>query len=318
MKLSIIIPVYGVEKYILDFANSLFPQTTHDVELIIINDGTKDESINILKKYVINNRDLKLNICWLEQPNQGQSVARNTGIAVAKGQYITFLDPDDIVESNYIETILNILYKEGNKIDILEFNATSFNTNNSDKLVKEIVLCENEGYCQKNTDTLVKLINSMHWFSWIRVFKSSILEKDLFPVGVNFQDMMSLPFLYSIDKNIYGLKSKLVKYRLHSESSVKQVNERIVFSTVQGVNIFKNKSIENEIYIYKYAHFLELNMKYSVKYYGAIKGFSQNRKYIKEFNSIFGYRSDVHFLVSKFSFIYAFLYIIYVNLKKIF
>ena len=62
MKLSIIIPVYGVEKYILDFAKSLFPQLTCDVELIVIDDGTKDESIYILKKYLDSNQFSNINI----------------------------------------------------------------------------------------------------------------------------------------------------------------------------------------------------------------------------------------------------------------
>lgn len=318
MKLSIIIPVYGVGKYILDFAKSLFPQLTCDVELIIIDDGTKDESIYILKKYLDSNQFSNINIFWLEQANQGQSVARNRGILAAKGDYITFLDPDDIVENNYIKTILDILYKEGDKIDILEFNATSFYTNNSNKLVREIILCEKNGYYEKNSRTLIKLINSRHWFSWVRVFKSSILIKDLFPVGVNFQDMMSLPFLYSIDKNIYGVKSSLVKYRLHSESAVKQLNERIIFSTLKGIDIFKNKSLENENYIGKYAHFLELHMKYSIRYYGVIQGIKKNRKYIKEFRKFHGFRPDIHILVSRFGFMYALVYCIYISFKKIF
>src|SRR5690606_27474731 len=109
MKLSIIIPVYGVEKYILEFAQSLIFQLNNEVELIIINDGTKDRSIAILKEYVAT-QFLDKNIIWLEQENQGQSIARNYGISIANGDYITFLDPDDLVFEEYVSQILNAIY----------------------------------------------------------------------------------------------------------------------------------------------------------------------------------------------------------------
>ncbi|NGP41283.1 glycosyltransferase, partial [Acinetobacter sp. GC2] len=139
MKLSIIVPVYGVEKYILEFAESLLFQLNDEVELIIINDGTKDKSIDVLKEYVQKNDFQKKKIIWLEQENQGQSVARNYGISIAKGEYVTFLDPDDFVIEKYVPQILENLDLYAD-IDLYQYNAYIFKDN---KVVDTLRLAEN-------------------------------------------------------------------------------------------------------------------------------------------------------------------------------
>ena len=90
-KFSIIIPVYNVENYIKKCLDSVFAQTEKDYEVIVVNDGTKDNSMDIVKNY-----DVKI----VNQKNQGLSEARNTGLKNAKGEYILFLDSDDYIEKN--------------------------------------------------------------------------------------------------------------------------------------------------------------------------------------------------------------------------
>lgn len=88
-KYSIIIPVYNVEKYIKKCLDSVFSQTDKDFEVIVVNDGTKDNSMDIVKKY-----DAKI----INQKNQGLSAARNRGVKEAVGDYLIFLDSDDYWE----------------------------------------------------------------------------------------------------------------------------------------------------------------------------------------------------------------------------
>ncbi len=121
-KLSIIVPVYGVEDYILEFLESIVPQLQNSTELIIVNDGTKDHSMTKCREYL--GSDYK-NVVLLEQENQGQSVARNYGLRIAKGQYIGFLDPDDYVCEYYIAQILSVI-ENNNDVDIIDFKAVSF------------------------------------------------------------------------------------------------------------------------------------------------------------------------------------------------
>ena len=108
-KFSIIIPVYNVEKYIKECLDSLKKQTYQDFEVIIINDGTKDKSMEIAKKY-----PYKI----INQLNQGLSVARNNGVKHAKGEYIIFLDSDDYLEK---DTLLKISESLSNNPDIVRF-----------------------------------------------------------------------------------------------------------------------------------------------------------------------------------------------------
>lgn len=97
--ISVIIPVYNVEKYICRCLDSVLRQTYCNFEIILVNDGSTDDSGNICKKY--QNRESRITL--LCQKNRGLSAARNAGIEVAKGDYITFIDSDDCVCLNYLE-----------------------------------------------------------------------------------------------------------------------------------------------------------------------------------------------------------------------
>lgn len=99
-KFSIIVPVYNVEKYIEDCLKSIFNQSYKDFEVIVVNDGTKDNSMEIVKKY---------DVTIINQENSGLSVARNTGVKKAKGEYILFLDSDDYIEKDLLKKINNNL-----------------------------------------------------------------------------------------------------------------------------------------------------------------------------------------------------------------
>lgn len=102
-KVSIIVPVYNVEKYLRKCLDSLINQTLKNIEIICINDGSTDKSLEILEEY--KNRDSR--IILLNQENSGQSIARNNGIKKATGEYIGFVDPDDWVDLDYYEKLYN-------------------------------------------------------------------------------------------------------------------------------------------------------------------------------------------------------------------
>ena len=103
VKVSVIIPVYNCEKYIEECIESLINQTLQECEFIFVNDGSKDKSEEIIKKYA----DKDERITLINQKNSGVSVARNIGIKKAVGEYIGFVDADDYVESDYYEKLYN-------------------------------------------------------------------------------------------------------------------------------------------------------------------------------------------------------------------
>jgi glycosyltransferase involved in cell wall biosynthesis len=123
IKVSIIIPVYNVEKYLQDCLDSVINQTLKEIEIICINDGSQDGSLNILKQYAAQDNRIRI----MDQSNKGLSATRNAGLRSAIGKYIYFLDSDDCIELN----AMDILYAaaEKDELDIVYFDAKCFYEN---------------------------------------------------------------------------------------------------------------------------------------------------------------------------------------------
>ena len=127
---SVIVPVYNVENYIIECLNSIVKiiPTDGSTEVIIVNDGSPDNSINLIENYILNlNDNIKNNFHILSQENRGLSGARNTGINNAKGRYLAFLDSDDVLQGDFFNDILAIIKKHNP--DIVEFRAIRFDDN---------------------------------------------------------------------------------------------------------------------------------------------------------------------------------------------
>lgn len=111
-KISVIVPVYNVENYLTQCLDSILNQTFTDFECICINDGSIDNSLSILQKYA--NKDKRIKI--INQKNKGLSGARNTALKIVTSKYITFIDSDDFVSSDYLDKLINVAKKENSDI----------------------------------------------------------------------------------------------------------------------------------------------------------------------------------------------------------
>lgn len=107
IKVSVIVPVFNTEKYLEKCLNSLINQTLQDIEIICVNDGSTDKSADIIKKFA--NKDSRFKL--INQENKKQGAARNTGMKIAKGEYIGFVDSDDWVDLEYYEKLYNAAKK---------------------------------------------------------------------------------------------------------------------------------------------------------------------------------------------------------------
>ena len=114
---TIVVPMYNVEKYIEKCINSLLNQTYQNIEIIIINDGTKDNSLAIAERKAKEDRRIKI----ISQPNQGLSAARNTGIDNASGDYICFVDSDDFIHTDYVKLLLECILENDVDISVCNF-----------------------------------------------------------------------------------------------------------------------------------------------------------------------------------------------------
>ena len=107
VKISVIVPVYNVEPYLPQCLDSLIEQTFNDIEIICVNDGSTDGSLNVLNHYAAKDSRIKV----IDKPNGGVSSARNRGLDAAQGEYISFVDGDDWLKQNAYEEIISAVDK---------------------------------------------------------------------------------------------------------------------------------------------------------------------------------------------------------------
>lgn len=246
-KVSIIVPVYNVEKYIEKCLETLVNQTLQDIEIIIVNDGSKDNSKEIIKKYI---EKYPEKIVYLEKENGGLSDARNFGIPYAKGEYIAFLDSDDYVELNMYEDMYKIAKDENS--DMVECDFIWEYPNKSKVDIGEIYHGKHE------------MLEKVRVVAWNKLIKKSILNetKIQFPKGFRYEDVeftyKLLPYLNTVS----FLKKPCVHYIQRDNSISNTQNERTkeileVFDHV--INFYKEKGLFKEFFSeleYTYARVL--------------------------------------------------------------
>lgn len=230
-KVSIIVPFYNVEKYIEKCLDSLANQTLDDIEILLVNDGSKDGSIQIAKKYV---EKYPNKFIYLEKENGGLSDARNFAIPYAKGEYIAFLDSDDYVEKDIYERMYKIAKAE--KSDMVECD---FYWDYPNKTRKDI------GKIYNGTkEALVKI----RVVAWNKLIKREILEntKIQFPKGYRYEDVEFTYKLLPYLNKISFLKQPCIHYIQRSGSISNSQNERTkeIFDVLDHViEYYKEKNI---------------------------------------------------------------------------
>lgn len=179
-KFSIIIPVYNVEEYIEKCLDSVFNQTEKDFEVIVVNDGTRDKSMDIVKKYQVK---------IINQKNQGLSAARNKGVEEASGEYIIFLDSDDYLEKNLLREIKESLK---NDPDLVRFQIKE---TYPDKEIKY----EEMAFTGLNGERAFTKISSYHFVenAWCYAIKKSYYLKENFTFknGTIHEDFGLIPLV---------------------------------------------------------------------------------------------------------------------------
>ena len=176
-KLSIIMPVYNTEKYLPRSIQSIINQTFKDWELILVNDGSKDNSLEVCKEY--EKKDTRIKV--IDKENGGAGSARNAGLEAAKGEYIAFPDSDDWLENTTYEICINELCKSN--VDLLLFGeiTTVYNDKNDtiEKEIKDFIEaheCKNKEDCRK---LWCDIILKYHMNApWNKIYKKSIIEQN--------------------------------------------------------------------------------------------------------------------------------------------
>lgn len=246
--ISIIIPVYNVEKYIRQSIESVLNQTYKQLEMIIVDDGSKDMSASICDEYAKKDDRIKV----IHKENGGLSSARNTGMKVATGKYIMFLDSDDFLENNACELLYNTIeskdldYVIGNYIyttyEGKKWSNPMFNVNES----FEVMLQEYE-----------KSFFVMNSVVWNKIFKREFIQEHnlKFIEGALAEDAIFCSTCYTQSPKSYFIKDIIYNYRQNKENTSISTNcNKQYFLKLNEAykQIYSNYKVTNNLGFYRF------------------------------------------------------------------
>ena len=206
--ISVIIPVYNVENYLEECLNSVQHQTYTNIEVILVNDGSTDNSKHICERYCKEDSRFQL----LNQENQGLSAARNNGVAASTGEFIAFVDSDDIILPNYLETLIHYMTDE---IDIVESQFTVSKEEFLDERFKELTILF-EGNSEEAVKIFPKHILNVNAVT--KLYRRSIVETIPYIDGVIFEDVYCGIGMLKYIRKIIKIDYKGYYYRQHQAS----------------------------------------------------------------------------------------------------
>lgn len=225
-KISIIIPVYGVEKYIEKCINSLLTQNFKDFEALIIDDGSLDNSISIAKRLVKNNP----RFIFLHKSNGGQASARNLGLDHAKGQYIAFLDSDDYLDPNY----LLYMYKKALKTNA-DITTCGINFVDEFNNIVKTIYSTYDSLSLENDFLISK--GGVTNFMWDKLFKKELFEHLRFNTQLRTNEDVHLIFRLIYKKSISNIHTPLYYYLQRAGSTSKGVNSHYLQDRISIKNM---------------------------------------------------------------------------------
>ena len=258
--ISVIIPVYGVEKYISQCLESVINQTYNNLEIIVINDGTKDRSAEIAKEYAAKDSRIKV----YDFKNGGLSVVRNRGLEIATGEYISYLDSDDWLDTKMYETLLETAMK--NEADMVKCGIIETNGASEEKITfSDVKIINNEQH--KAFENYFKGI--LWTLAWNGLYKKELAKKVKFPDNVVHEDNYSSGMFLYLAKKVIAMPFCLNYYRVNdagiSKGGVKKPLDKILAIIKLKQDLLKLGFADKKI-----------DWKLSVEFYHFVRGWNDD------------------------------------------
>lgn len=251
---SIIIPVYKVEKYLKECLESVVNQTYKNLEIILVDDGSPDSCGKICDEYAKIDKRVKV----IHKENGGVSSARNAGLDVASGSYISFVDSDDVIEKRFIETLYHMCVENNCDIATCDYERFKINMEEEKKFVNNIEIMspyemQNRLFVEDESTKVVVV--------WSKLYKKYLFDNMKFVSGkIHEDEEMIYKILYFCKTNIVKSDLHLYHYRENLNSIIgKKFNvERldILYAYDERKNFYKEKG-ENELYIKSLSNYAE-------------------------------------------------------------
>lgn len=210
-KITIVVPIYNVERYLRRCLDSIINQTYSNLEIMLIDDGSYDDSHEICLQY----SKLDCRIAIVSSFNYGLSTARNNGLKLAIGEYLIFVDSDDFIDLKMSETLLASVIDSKSDIAICGYYEVEENGKfNSD-------VCNRNSYFIKKEEAFDKLFSDEHMkygTAWGKIYKNDLFNNISFPDGHIYEDMYVITEIYKQTEKIYVLDDKLYYYTKRNDS----------------------------------------------------------------------------------------------------
>ncbi|HAP95912.1 MULTISPECIES: glycosyltransferase [Epilithonimonas] len=221
-KVSVIVPVYNVELYLEKCLLSLVNQTLQDIEIIVVNDGSRDHSQQIIEKF---QQEHPQKIFAYTKENGGLSDARNFGLDCAKGKYIGFVDSDDYVSETMFEDMMNIAEKHQAEITICNLQKVDERGNVTQKLTQlpgfpEKIILENN----------MSVFSDISYFACNKLFRRELFNNRRFKKGIHFEDIELIPQLV-LESKVIGFTPAYHYQYLERSQSISKTH------TLKGLDI---------------------------------------------------------------------------------
>lgn len=255
IKISIIVPVYNTGQYLERCLNSVINQNFKEIEIIIINDCSTDNSLDIIKKYMqIDKRIVLIN----KEKNGGLSAARNSGIEIAKGEYILHIDSDDWIEQNYFRDMYEYAIKNKADIVISDYYEDYDNQN--------IIYIQGQKEIYDIQINKLKAIENIFLFRgstsvWNKLIKTELYKKNQIkhPQGISLgEDLAVIPKLIYYSQKVVKLNKAYYHYIQNPLSITKKYNKNKIYEIYEVLKInekfFQNKKIDLPIELLKINH----------------------------------------------------------------
>lgn len=241
-KISLIIPVFNVEKYVNKALESVLAQTFTDYEVIMVNDGSTDNSLAILRKYAQKHENFHL----IDLCHGGLGKVRNAGVYAAKGEYVAFLDSDDFLASNFLEVLYTTAVEKGADIASCNFYL------HYDKGCKKLFMpftAKTGVYSSEAALQKLILDTTFHFFMWNKLFKRELFTRnDIKFYDMYFEDVTMCPQLFYYANKVAFVNKPLYYYRRHKDSIISTIDAPKINDYIKAMGITRNFLEEKNVY----------------------------------------------------------------------
>ena len=237
MKVSVIIPVYNVEKYLSRCLESVINQTYKNIEIILVNDGSTDNSVQIIGQY----KDSRIKV--INKVNGGLSSARNAGLKICTGDYITFVDSDDWIELDMVEFMMKQVCNTSCEIVVIKEIIT----------YGENIILANPGKITNqlfsNNECMSQLCSTrIPSFTWGKLYKKELWDNIFFPEGYNYEDIATSYQIFNKCKLLVVSSYIGYNYYMREDSIVHTKNIKEVNSILHHIIQMRKNNISNNFW----------------------------------------------------------------------